>query len=75
LSFIFHQRSQTAETPHRLWFYICGFNIAILVQLFSGLFGKLVPRYAAAGLAILAIAAYTILVGGTASVVSWVEKK
>ena len=48
---------------------ISGFNIAILAQLFSNLFGKVLSRWWAMLAAILAIAAYTILVGATPSVV------
>lgn len=48
---------------------ISGFNIAILAELFSKLFGKLFSRWIATLLAILAIFAYSLMVGGTASVV------
>jgi competence protein ComEC len=48
---------------------ISGFNIAILAELFSKGFGKLFTRWIATLLAILAIFAYSLMVGGTASVV------
>ncbi len=48
---------------------ISGFNIAILAELFSKIFGKICSRWIATLLSILAIFAYTLMVGGTASVV------
>ena len=48
---------------------ISGFNIAILAGLFYTLFGRLMPRIWAPLPAIAAIALYTLLVGGQASVV------
>jgi competence protein ComEC len=47
---------------------ISGFNIAILAELFSGLFGKIFSRWVATLFAILAIFSYTLMVGTTASV-------
>ncbi len=48
---------------------ISGFNIAILAGLFVLVLGKLLPRASAAFGAILAIAVYTLLVGGSPPVV------
>jgi competence protein ComEC len=48
---------------------ISGFNIAILAGLFASLFTRLVKRRWAPLLAIVGIAAYTLLVGATPSVV------
>ncbi len=48
---------------------ISGFNIAILAELFSRLFGKVLSRWWATLAAILAVLFYTILVGATPSVV------
>jgi competence protein ComEC len=47
---------------------ISGFNIAILAQLFSNLFGKVFSRWWAMTAAILAVFGYTLLVGAAASV-------
>jgi competence protein ComEC len=47
---------------------ISGFNIAILAQLFSNLFGKVFSRWWAMVAAIAAVCGYTILVGAAASV-------
>ncbi len=54
---------------HRLCFYFCGFNIAILAELFSKLFGKVVSRWWATLLSIFAISLYTLMVGAAPSVV------
>ncbi len=48
---------------------ISGFNFAILLALFSTLFGKLLPRWWALLLAVLTASGYAILVGATPSVV------
>jgi competence protein ComEC len=48
---------------------ISGFNIAILAGIFAGLFTRLVKRRWAPLLAIFGIAAYTLLVGATPSVI------
>ena len=48
---------------------ISGFNIAILAELFMKLFSKALSRWWAVLAAVLAIAGYTILVGGMPSVV------
>lgn len=48
---------------------ISGFNIAILSTLFMSIFLRFTPRLLAPFLAIIAIAAYTVLVGAQASVV------
>ncbi|GAP13095.1 ComEC/Rec2-related protein [Longilinea arvoryzae] len=48
---------------------ISGFNIAILAGLFVALLGRLLPRVSATVAAILLIAAYTVLVGGSPPVV------
>lgn len=48
---------------------ISGFNIAILIQLFSKIFEKFLSRWWATLIAILAVFAYTLMVGATASVV------
>lgn len=48
---------------------ISGFNIAILIQLFSSLFGRFFPRWGAALAAVIAVAGYTVLVGAAPSVV------
>ena len=48
---------------------ISGFNIAILAGLFSSIFTRLLGKKWGALVAILAIASYTILVGGDAAVV------
>ena len=48
---------------------ISGFNIAILAELFSKLFGKVVSRWWATLLSIFAISLYTLMVGAAPSVV------
>lgn len=48
---------------------ISGFNIAILAQLFSKIFGRIFSRWWAMLASIIAIAGYSLMVGGTASVV------
>ena len=57
------------EKPHPYWFYICGFNIAILAGLFTMLFSRLLGRWRGAAVAVLGIAFYTLLVGAGPSVV------
>ncbi len=60
------------EKQHRLWFYICEFNITILAGLFSTLFIKLLGkrrRFLAVGFSMMVIGLYTILVGTEAAVV------
>jgi predicted membrane metal-binding protein len=49
--------------------FFCGFNIAILSTLFCTIFLRFTSRLLASFLAILVIAAYTVLVGAQASVV------
>jgi hypothetical protein len=34
-------KNHLIEKPHRLWFYICGFNITIIAGLFTFLFSRL----------------------------------
>jgi competence protein ComEC len=58
---------QNTGTSHII--AISGFNIAILSTLFCGIFIRFTPKLLAPFLAILAIAAYTVLVGAQASVV------
>jgi predicted membrane metal-binding protein len=53
----------------RLWFCFCGFNITILASLFAQIFGYLLGRWRGALAAGIAIAAYTLLVGASPSVV------
>jgi competence protein ComEC len=48
---------------------ISGFNMSILAALFLGLFGRVLPRGWAALAAILALAFYSLLVGGNPAVV------
>lgn len=48
---------------------ISGFNIAILIQVFSMLFGKIFSRWGAALAAVIAVTGYTVLVGAAPSVV------
>jgi competence protein ComEC len=52
-----------------VWFYICGFNIAILISILVGVGEKIMSRRTAVLLAIIGITLYTILVGADASVV------
>ena len=42
------------ENKHRLWFYFCGFNVAIISGLFVKLLGKLLRARFAIPLAIVA---------------------
>jgi hypothetical protein len=54
---------------HRLWFYIYGFNIAVLSSLLAMLFSRLLGRWRAAVATVVGITFYTILVGADPSVV------
>lgn len=48
---------------------ISGFNMAILAGIFTALFTRVSNRYWAAGLTLCAVAVYTVLVGGSPSVI------
>ncbi|MFO7679257.1 MAG: DNA internalization-related competence protein ComEC/Rec2 [Chloroflexota bacterium] len=51
------------------WFYICGFNIAIIIVILVSIADPFVARKTAVFIAIVGITCYTILVGADASVV------
>jgi hypothetical protein len=61
LLFIFLPTTQLFEKRRRLWFYIYGFNIAIVAGLFMRLFGRLFGRWRGALVAVLGIAIYILL--------------
>lgn len=58
---------QVSGTAHII--AISGFNIALLAGLFMGLFGRLLPRWWALLVTLLALTAYTLLVGAEPAVV------
>lgn len=58
---------QVSGTAHII--AISGFNIALLAGLFMGLFGALLPRWWALLVTVLALSAYTLLVGAEPPVV------
>jgi len=47
---------QPIEKPRQYWFYICGFNFAIVAGLFVGFFGWLLGRWRGMLAAFLGIA-------------------
>ena len=51
------------------WFYICGFNIAILIGVFMAVSRPLLGARRSVYIALVGIAIYTLLVGAGASVV------
>ena len=59
----------SARKSHPVWFYIFGFSIAIIAGLFAAMANRLFGPQRGAVVAILGIAAYTVLVGAGASVV------
>jgi competence protein ComEC len=56
------------EKPHRLCFYICGFNISIIAGLFTLAFSRILGRRWGVVVAILGVIIYTVLVGSSPSV-------
>ena len=66
------QTLHAVEKPHPYWFYIYGFNVAIVGGLFATLFLRLLGaqrRFLAAGLSAAVIAFYAVMVGAEPSVV------
>jgi len=61
--------SQIARNLTLFWFYICGFNIALIIVILVGIADPFFSRKTAVLLAIIGIFVYTILVGADASVV------
>jgi predicted membrane metal-binding protein len=62
-------RSLRAEKKRRLCFYFCGFNVVIIAGIFAVIANRLFWRRYGAWVTIVGIAAYTRLVGASASVV------
>ncbi|HEY4688223.1 MAG TPA: ComEC/Rec2 family competence protein, partial [Anaerolineae bacterium] len=58
-----------AETSHPVWFYICGYNFSILIAMMSVPAIRLFGRRRAVPILLIAVLAYTVLVGASASVV------
>jgi len=61
--------SQIARNLTLFWFYICGFNIAIIIVILVGIADPFVSRKTAVIIAMVGIVLYTILVGAEASVI------
>src|SRR3972149_198808 len=63
-----HETRRLVGTPHPVCFYICGYNFAILLALASVPAIRLFGRRRAVPILLLALLAYTMLVGASASV-------